>query len=236
MVEKRRFHELIPDAEERAKFLRNLRYYIQADKRIDEGLKALPYDSLGIVSGGYLRDRGLKARGEYERWEPGYNDLHGVDFIEVVDRLRGRFQGDVLQVLDVGCGKGRFGWDLMHHYNQDGQTAVNVSGTNFRKVSDCMIPCKVMIAENLKLEDDLFPLTVSTSAATQYTLKLDLVLDNLYRVTRPGGEVYFQGLPENLNIERAMKQIYEFGERRGITIRKNDDSIRQDAFWFVKPQ
>ena len=93
-----------------------------------------------------------------------------------------------------------------------------------------------MIGENLKVPDKSRHLVVTTSAATIYTARFDLVLDEMFRVAKPGGEVYFRGLPEAMEKEKAMRVIRGFEARKGVKVLKNPDGVMEDAYWFAKPR
>jgi hypothetical protein len=111
-----RFREL--DKEERTAVARRVRHSIRRDKAAEMPQPFGPDNLFGVFSGGYAKDRGLFGRGRDEKWRPGYNDLHGVDFRDGVRRLQDRFPGEVIEGLDIGYGHGNFGWDLMDELNR----------------------------------------------------------------------------------------------------------------------
>ncbi|MBU0761880.1 MAG: class I SAM-dependent methyltransferase [Candidatus Altiarchaeota archaeon] len=228
-VEKKRgFQELPPN--EKTQICRNIRYYVRLDKKSDETTPVTwsPDNPFGIFSGGYTKNRRMRGR----ETNPGYNELHGVDFRGVTRGLMQRFPGETISVLDIGCGAGIFGMELQMEMNSDGKQNVKARGTNIR-VEKSAIPTDVMIGENLKYNDNSFHLVVTTYAATKYTGRLDLVLEEMYRVTKPGGEVHFQGESEIMSKEAIQKAMHEFEQKHNIKIQEKQDGL--EAYWFKKP-
>ena len=197
------------------------------------------FGSMNPTYGGYTNMRGLKTRGRGINAVPGYNDLHGVDFEDVVSELNQRFPDTVLKGLDIGCGMGNFARELMDESRLRGH-AINMRGTNTRALWGPRknrlekVPTDIMMGERLRHHDNTFHLVVSTSAATKYTRRLDLVLDQMFRVLVPGGKCFFQGLPSKKD-SYDMDELHNFRVAHGIDTPKQPESLEEDAFWFEKP-
>ena|GEM_PF-3687977 len=143
---------------------------------------------------------------------PGYNDIHGIDFYRDLDeRIKTQ---DSVSLLDVGCGLGYFMADMIGHAKRNGGEgrfqAHGVTLTRKYLVEDAydggmkeMEPAvspdliRSAHAENLPFEDGSQDMVVLTKGAYTYYewggAKIDRkrqLLDELYRVTAPGGRVY----------------------------------------------
>ncbi len=182
----------------------------------------------------YEIHRGMRDRGSGENLRLGYNTLSGVDFRVVVDRLHARFPDERLLCLDIGCGRGYFGMDL-EEYDRGrhrGSKGLTVVGTNLipRKAA---IPSVVSSVESLNFPDAKFHLVLTVQAAGLYTSRLDLMLGEMLRVAKPGGEVYFQGLPHETSREGSLAVVRAFQEANKLVVLANEDGA--DSFRFTKP-
>jgi len=192
------------------------------------------YSMFSSLGNPYEIHRGMRDRGGDEHYRPGYNTLSGVDFRVVVDRLHRRFPDERLLCLDVGCGRGYFGMDLKEYdlSRHRGSKGMTVIGTNLIPRKG-VIPSVVSSVEDLNFSDARFHLVTTIQAAGLYTSRLDFMLGEMLRVAKPGGEVYFQGLPENLSRESSMVLISGFQEANRLRVLAVERA--SDSFWFTKP-
>ena len=193
----------------------------------------------------YNRQRGMyDTRGDLDS-QPGVNSLHGVIFKSVVANLRETFpNAKSIEGLDVGCGENKFGTELSSECNAAG-IPLNMRGTNirqlmgkYRRLEYDFEKIDIQAAETLLYPDNSFHLVVSTYAATRYTRRLDIVLDELFRVTIPGGECHFQGLPD-LPSEKIQQILDDFAARHNVKLERKGQGakeVKDRAYFFVKPE
>ena len=192
------------------------------------------FPSFSSLGNPYEIHRGLHDRGTGENKRLGYNTLSGIDFRSVVDRLHQRFPDEDLMCLDIGCGAGYFGLDLMDYdiSRQPRTKGLQVVGTNLIPRRGA-IPSVVSSVEDLNFQDSRFHMVSTVQAAGLYTSRLDLMLAEMLRVARPGGEVYFQGLPHETPREESLALIRGFQEANKVQVSAN--ARGSDSFWFMKP-
>ncbi|MBD3387767.1 MAG: methyltransferase domain-containing protein [Candidatus Altiarchaeales archaeon] len=203
--------------------------------RLSEELKAnRRTDSAGDVKYEYVIDRGLDSRGRGDYYTEGYNELHRVQFRDVVRELQNDFPGETLRGLDIGCGRGVAAAQLIRFSRDrpDMQT-MEMHGTNVTR-RETMLPkgfSHVMPAHRLDFDSESFHFVVSTEAATRHGKRLDLFLDEMYRVTIPGGRIFFQGTPKRG--QTNLTEILEgFEDKHGVSVRHTWG----DAYVIDKPK
>ena len=128
------------------------------------------------------------------RYDDWYDDKKGA-FVEEVES---RLALDMLQVqpgmrvLDVGCGTGKFSLRLAQAGCQ--VTGVDVSEEMLdiarKKIADLDVDIRFLFmdAEDLEYGDDHFDAVVSM-AALEFIPDTEAALEEMFRVTRPGGEI-----------------------------------------------
>ncbi len=165
----------------------------------------------------------------------GYNQIHGVDFYDVVDLLLAKRRGTVMG-LDVGCGLGYFIDDLARHARArrmggrlevHGVTLTQEFVTN-NLYNSALMPIKAVVPDerlhighglNIGFPDGTFDFVVSTNGPSMYvagknTERLRLMtFEEMYRVTRGGGTVYIADNRSVKGDDRMMKRLLALFER-----------------------
>ena len=207
---------------------------IERSQLAEELMDARRTDNQADVRFEYITTRGLKGHGGGDYYTEGYDDLHGVSFIKVVSNLQKNFPGESLVGLDVGAGNGVAARQLVDYSKDDpGMFEMEMHGTNLVK-RETYLPkeCEhIMPGHRLGFKDDTFHFVVSSEAATRHGKRLDLILDEMYRVTKPGGQIYFHGTPHYTRDE--LKNVLEgFEDKHGVQVK----NVFGEAYTIMKPK
>jgi len=156
----------------------------------------------------YVTYHGLDWRGQGDETTEGCNQVYCTDFVRDVENLQRQFPGEVVRVLDVGCGRGVFLSELGAAFERPDRQKIETIGTNLPEVR----------GEDLPYPDESFHLVISTSAATLYTSRLDLVLDEMHRVLKKGGVMLFHRTPTMMAEEKLKAVFDEFTANHRVKI------------------
>ena len=175
-------------------------------------------ENMGLYQSGDI-SRGVER--VYTGVGESYNQMHRVDFYRELDSLLARKQG-VIRILDVGCGLGYFLKDMLDYAESRGAGGrVEVYGINLTKdyraydqtdggklkefkpvLGGDVI--RVAHAERIPFGDGSFDMVVMTAGPyDKYGAKENVafathgrirMLNELYRVTSPGGRIYVRAV------------------------------------------
>lgn len=175
-----------------------------------------------------------------------YNEMHKVDFYRELDYFLEKKKDGVVRILDVGCGLGFFLKDLLDYAESGGvRNRVEVHGINpvknFRAIDQDPSDSRelkpvlgsdvihVAHAENIPFEDNSFDMVVSTAGAyAKYgahdsenfkTHGRIRVLNELYRVTAPGGKIYLKAACEYMDgLMDASLKFFQIKHRDAVIL------------------
>jgi ubiquinone/menaquinone biosynthesis C-methylase UbiE len=167
----------------------------------------------------------MTVRGSFDDWPERYEDWFATPIGKLVLEVESRLVRSMVtpvrgaRMLDAGCGTGIFTSDFMDAGAL--VTGVDISRPMLEAAEDKMygplfFPVQADMRE-LPFRDDTFDVTVSITAL-EFTADAQRAIDELFRVTRPGGTVFVA----------TLNSLSPWAERRRA---KKKDHILQDAFF-----
>ncbi|MCR4369050.1 MAG: hypothetical protein NUV67_04045 [archaeon] len=131
--------------------------------------------------------RGLKREGKVSRPLAKINDIHEVDFAEVVGRLQQRFPGERIRVLNEGNGKSLFASGLVSVAKGVDLDFIKTDIAHSAQFDVLASPEELVS----KFGRDSFHLVVSTFGGASYTnANAAKAIMNVAEVLKPGGVAY----------------------------------------------
>ena len=123
-------------------------------------------------------------------------NMESNKFMDTIEDEDGRYkfihdickQNDFMNVLDLGCGKGRYIKKLSYDFPNNRYFAVDISEKVLDYINDQNIEKKIGTCTNIPYKDDSFDI-VYTCEALEHAIDIESSLSEMARVTKKGGHI-----------------------------------------------
>lgn len=134
----------------------------------------------------YLDAHFLRLKNFFKRYKDKFPESISPDDERVLSILS--FIKDKDKVADIGCGNGRFLREIYSKYPNCELTGIDLSPELISNIKSLDIVTKVGTLENIPAEDNYFDV-VYTVEAIEHSTNINIAVEELVRVTRPGGYI-----------------------------------------------